>query len=120
MVCVTVPHFNFFARAKLTSTGWAVLTLIAALAAVAFLDASLFNHAWASGAGDAFSKGEAKGNELADLLRGKIAVTITGLVIGVVAIMMQMGRVSHLVGVRIIVGALIVGSCMSIAEFLYA
>lgn len=93
---------------------------LAALPLLMWLDAELFNHAFAASAGGVFDKGEEKGNEIAELLKGKIAVTITGLAVGVCAILMQMGRLSHMVGIRIMAGAFIVSACMDIAAFLYA
>ena len=91
--------------------------VVLALVGVFLIDAEFFNHALA--AGDVFSKGEEKGNEIAKLAKGKIAVTVTGLAIIVCGILMQMGRLSHMVGVRIIVGAFLIGAAMDIAAFLY-
>lgn len=93
---------------------------VMALGGIYLLDAELFNHAQAASGSGVFDKGQEKGNELAELMRGKIAVTITGLVIAVCGTLMQLGRLSHMIGVRIIIGALIIGSAMGIAEFLYA
>lgn len=101
--------------------GRALAFTTAAVLTAFIADADLFNHAMAaSDAGGVFDKGAQKGNDIADAMKGKIAVTITGLVIGVVGILMQLGRVQHTIGVRIIAGAIVVGSCMGIAEFLYA
>lgn len=101
---------------------FALLALVAvvALGGIYLLDAELFNHANAASGAGVFDKGQEKGNEIAELMRGKIAVTVTGIVIAVCGLLMQLGRLSHMIGVRIIIGALIIGSAMGIAEFLYA
>ncbi|BCT69592.1 TrbC/VirB2 family protein [Nitrosospira sp. NRS527] len=97
-----------------------ILVLAAAVVSV-LLDVDLINSAYAqvSGGSDPFAKVNTKGGELAGWLRGKIAVTITTIVIIVVGILMLMSRISHLVGVRIILGALLVGGAAGIAEWAY-
>lgn len=85
------------------------------------VDAGWFNEAWAIGKGtDPFDAATTKGNDLVDILKGKIAITITAIVISVTAILMLMSRVSHLVGVRIMAGAFILGSAAGLAEWLYS
>lgn len=92
---------------------------VLALVGVFFIDAEFFNHALAGDAGGVFAAGEEKGNAIAELAKGKIAIVVTGLTIIVCGIMMQMGRLSHMIGVRIIIGAFLTGSAMDIAQFLY-
>lgn len=94
-----------------------LLALLACLATAVF-DANVINLAHA--AADPFAKATEKGNSLSELLRGKIAVTITGIVIAVVGILMLMSRISHLVGVRILIGAIIIGSATGVAEWMFA
>lgn len=91
--------------------------LVASLICLA-LDVSVWNIAHA--AADPFAKATEKGNSLSELLRGRIAVTITGIVIAVVGILMLMSRISHLVGVRILIGAIIIGSATTVAEWMFA
>jgi type IV secretory pathway VirB2 component (pilin) len=98
--------------------GRALLLALVALVGIYLVDAEFFNHALAQS--DVFAKGEEKGNEIAELLAGKIAITITGLAIAICGVLMQMGRLSHMVGIRIIVGAFIISAAMDIAAFLYA
>lgn len=94
-----------------------------ALIALALLDASLFNEAQAAigkGGADPFTAATAKADEATTYLTGTIAISITAMVIAVVGILMLMGRVSHMLGVRIMGGALLIGSAVSIAAWLYA
>lgn len=95
---------------------------VVALACFALVDAEVFNNAWAasSGAAGPFDKANQKGTDLADLMKGKIAVTITTVIIAVVGILMQLNRISHMIGVRVILGVLIVGGAAGLAEWLYA
>lgn len=109
-------HFLKVSHAKQTAI--TALLAVVALAGLYLIDAEFFNHALA--AGDVFAKGEEKGNEIAELLKGKIAVTITGLTIAVCAIMAQLNRLSHMVAVKIVLSAFILSGCMDIAAFLYA
>lgn len=99
-----------------------VVVAVVALALFAAIDAEFFNHAMAAsgGADSAFSKGEEKGDELAKLLAGKIAVTITTIVAIICGLLMQMGRLSHMVGVRVIVGTFIVGCAADLAAWAYS
>jgi type IV secretory pathway VirB2 component (pilin) len=92
--------------------------LCAAVLAFALLDAEFINHALA--AADPFAKATTKGNELADFLKGKIAIIITTIVIIVVGMLMLMSRISHLVGVRILIGSILIGGAASIAEWAYS
>lgn len=90
-----------------------VLLAVAAVAIFAF-EPSL---AWASG--DPFAKADSKGKELHEWITGNIAITITAVVIAVVGILMLMNRISHLIGIRIIIATLIIGSSMAIAKWAY-
>lgn len=92
-----------------------LILALAAVAVVLFIEPSVV---WASA--DPFAKGDAKGKELHEWITGHIAITITAVVIAVVGIMMLMNRINHLIGVRIIMGTLIIGSSLSIAEWAYA
>lgn len=105
---------------KVSKFALSALVAVVALGGFYLLDAELFNQALAASAGGVFDKGAEKGNELAELMKGKIAITVTGLVIAVCGLMMQMGRLNHMIGIRIIMGTFVVGSCMGIAEFFYA
>lgn len=99
---------------------FAILVLAVAVVSV-LLDVDLISAAQAQvSSSDPFAKVNSKGGELAGWLRGKIAVTITTVVIIVIGILMLMSRISHLVGVRIILGALLVGGAAGIAEWAYA
>ncbi|SEP43273.1 TrbC/VirB2 family protein [Nitrosovibrio sp. Nv6] len=100
------------------------ILVLAAIVVSVLLDMDLISaaHAQVSGGGsggDPFAKVNTKGGELAGWLRGKIAVSITTVVIIVVGLLMLMSRISHLVGVRIILGALLVGGAAGIAEWAY-
>ncbi len=101
---------------RLSMLDLALLTMVA-IVALAFFDANWLNLAHA--AADPFAKTTAKGNELADALKGKIAITLTTIVIIVTGILMLMSRISHLVGVRILIGTLLIGGAASIAEWAY-
>lgn len=101
--------------------GTFVLLVLAVVPLLFWLDAEFFNQALAgSGPGDVFQKGEDKGNQIADALKGKIAITITGLSVAFCAVMALMSRMNYLTAVRIIVASLVLSSCMEIAAFLYA
>jgi len=97
------------------------MAVLVAVVAAMVCDVDLINSAYAQVASgsDPFAKVNSKGGELAGWLRGKIAVTITTIVIIVVGILMLMSRLSHLVGVRIILGSLLVGGAAGIAEWAY-
>lgn len=93
------------------------LVLALAVAAILAFEPSM---AWAaSSAGDPFIKADDKGKELHTWISGNLAVTVTAVVIAVTGILMLMSRISHFVGIRIIFGALIIGSSLAIAEWAY-
>lgn len=93
------------------------LAAAVAVVALGFVDAQFFNHAWAA---DPLEKVDSKGNELLDAMKGKFAITFTAIVLTITGLLMQQGRVPHTVGVRIVIGTLIVGGSASIAEWAYA
>lgn len=94
--------------------------VVAVFTLVMIVDANFINEAWAAKGRDPFDSATTKGGELVDILKGKIAITITAIVISITAILMLMSRVSHLVGVRIMAGAFILGSAAGLAEWLYS
>lgn len=96
-----------------------MVVVVAVFTLVTIIDVNTINQAWAA-ASDPFDAATTKGDDLVTMLKGKIAITITAIVISVTAILMLMSRVSHLVGVRIMAGAFILGSAAGIAEWLYS
>lgn len=96
-----------------------VLTAFLALALVVVaLDINVFNLAMAAES-DPFKKATDKGNSLAEMLTGNLAAVVTGLVIIITGFLMLTSRISHLVGVRILLGAVVIGSAMSIAQWMF-
>lgn len=106
----------------LKPSNWKALDLLCAFLLLAVvviaLDVSAFNHALAAGS-DPFAKASEKGNSLAEFMTGTLAAVVTGLVIIITGFLMLTSRISHLVGVRIILGAILIGSAMGIAKWLY-
>lgn len=90
--------------------------LLLALVVIA-LDVNVMNLAMA--AEDPFKKATDKGNSLVEALTGNLAAVVTGLVIVIVGFLMLTSRISHLVGVRILLGTIVIGSAMSIAQWMY-
>lgn len=93
------------------------LAVMVAVLAFALVDANFINLAHA--AADPFAKTTTKGNELIGFLTGSIAVMVTTLVIVVIGFLMLMSRISHLLGVKLIIGAGLIGAAGGIAEWIY-
>lgn len=100
-----------------TAKALAVVAAIVAVVALAFVDAEFFNHALAA---DPLEKVDSKGKEFLDVLKGNFAITFTAIVLAITGLLMQQGRIPHTVGVRIVIGTLVVGGSASIAEWAYA
>lgn len=107
----------------LKPSNWKALDMLGAFLLLALvviaLDVSAINHALAAGS-DPFEKATSKGNSLAEFLTGSLAAVVTGLVIIITGFLMLTSRISHLIGVRIILGAILIGSAMSVAQWLYS
>jgi type IV secretory pathway VirB2 component (pilin) len=106
-------------NSTLKQNAFFILTLCVTIIAIALIDAQWLNHAIAQTAADPFAKVTTKGTELSGFLKGKIAIIMTTIVIIVVGMLMLMSRISHLVGVRILIGAILIGAAGSIAEWAY-
>ncbi len=103
---------------RLSTPARVALGVAAAIVTLFFVDAEFWNHVQA--ATDAFAKAEEKGNDLSEMLKGKIAVIVTTIVLIVVGLMMQFNRIPHTIGIRILIGTLVIGSAAGIAEWAYA